>query len=55
MADRTSEQRIATLEAQMQALAEDVAEQVYGHKGPVEWGDEDGWLLGDVEKVRDDG
>jgi hypothetical protein len=42
--ERTPEQRIKRLEKQVQALAEDYAEQVYEHRGPVEWQDEEGWL-----------
>ena len=38
------EQRIARLERQVQALVEEYAEQIYGHKGPVEWSDDEGWL-----------
>jgi hypothetical protein len=41
---QTPEQRIANLERMVQELAEDFAEQVYGHRGPVEWDDEQGWL-----------
>jgi hypothetical protein len=41
----TAEQRIAELEAKVQALAEDYSNQVYGHSGPVEWQEEEGWLL----------
>jgi len=47
MSEQTPEQRIAILEAQVQSLAEDYAEQVYGHTGPVYWEDdpefERGW------------
>ena len=44
-APKTDQQRIATLEKQVQALAEDQAEQLYGHPGLVEWDEEQGWLL----------
>jgi hypothetical protein len=44
MPEPTTEQRIAVLEAKMQALAEDYSNQVYGHSGSVEWDDEQGWL-----------
>jgi hypothetical protein len=45
MPKQTPEQRIAALEAKVHALAEDYAEQVYAHRGPVEWNEEEGWLL----------
>jgi hypothetical protein len=45
MSKQTPEQRIANLERMVQDLAKDYAEQVYGHDGPFEWDDEQGWLL----------
>ena len=47
MPKQTPEQRIATLEKALQALAQDYNEQIYGHQGPVEWDpapDSQGWL-----------
>jgi hypothetical protein len=41
----TAEQRIATLERQVRLLAQDYAEQVYGHRGPVAWDAYNGWTL----------
>lgn len=44
-AAKTDTQRIAELEKQVQALAEDFGEQIHGHDGKVEWDDEQGWLM----------
>jgi hypothetical protein len=38
-------QDISELKAMVQRLAEDYAEQIYGHRGEVVWQDEDGWIL----------
>jgi hypothetical protein len=39
----TAEERIVTLERQVQALAEDYAEQVYGNSIPVTYDAYNGW------------
>ena len=54
MAAKTDSERITTLEAQVQALVEDYAEQVYGHVGPVEWHPEAGGWLRVVARATDE-
>lgn len=43
----SDDQRIANLERALGALAGDVARELYGHRGSVEWDDEQGWLMVD--------
>lgn len=39
-----SMRKLARIEAMVQALAEDYARVIHGHRGEVVWQEEDGWL-----------
>jgi hypothetical protein len=48
------EERLDRLEAMLADLAEEVAVQLHGRRGPVEWDDEQGWLRIVTSEKADD-